>query len=101
MARVAFDAQDLCDNLKFLASLALNLKTDTAADIRKPSRQMNKGSRRANILCSTFSHNVSTLRIIPFGSHFQSYEITRAGAIVTVDLAKHSWGSRKKDNQTQ
>jgi hypothetical protein len=58
MSRIAFNAQYLCDYLKFFSVFTLNFESHATANVGKPTRQVNESTFRTHILCHTVSNDV-------------------------------------------
>jgi hypothetical protein len=89
MAGMAFDAEDLSDDLELLACFVEDFETHATADFRQLSWQVYERAFRTNILSGALGHDVRAAWVVPLGFYLEAREVTWSGTIVSLNVSRH------------
>src|SRR5258705_13214239 len=90
MTRVTLNAEHFCNHLQTLSGFTEHLKTNAAADIGQVSRQVYKGSFRADIFRSALGNYVSATWFVPLRFDLQACKIAWSSAVLGFYVARHN-----------
>src|SRR5258705_12100566 len=90
MTRVTLNAEHFGNHLQPLSGFTKHLKTNAAADIGQVSRQVYKGSFRADIFWSAQGHYVSATGLVPLRFDLQACKIAWSSAVFGFYVARHN-----------
>ena len=89
MSRIALNAQHFSNDVQFFTFLILHFKSNPTANLWQPPRQVHERARGADVLGSTFSYDMSAIRVVPLGAYFKRGQIARPGSRLDFPLLQH------------